>query len=456
MANPDWARLKTLFQQALDVEPAERGRWLAEKTPNDATLRREVERLLHAHDSAGGFLEEPPELEPVRHIGPYEIDREVGRGGMGIVYVARDARLNRRVALKALPAPLTADPAQRERLRREARAAARLTHPGIATVYSLEEANGELFIVSEYVAGPTLRERLAGGALGVDRALALTAQLLDALSAAHAAGIVHRDLKPENVILGNAGQIKIVDFGIALLDQADATRLTRAGAALGTPAYMAPEQVAGLGSDARSDLYAVGIMLAEMATGTHPLSAEASPLPPAIAPIVSRALAAEPRNRYQTAAELLHALRATDGPPSNAAKRWWEFHQVAAVVVYAAMMAPAWSARGVVGGRPGQLLFAVALAGTVLSAVLRLHRLFTSRWYPAELAHVRERTNRTVHVADGLITAAFIGGGVLVTDTSEALSVLLFAMGLGIGVAFLAIEPATARAAFGGTHHGHA
>jgi predicted Ser/Thr protein kinase len=479
--NPErWAELKALFQGALEQPPAGRAQWLARMCGSDQSLRRDVDALLHAHETAGDFLERPAEMvaapaEAGPHvpekIGPYEIQREIGRGGMGVVYLALDTRLNRRVAVKSLPEAHAANPLLRERLRREARAAATITHPGVATVYALEEAGDELFIVSEYVDGRTLHEVLKDGPIEVARARLLATEIVQALAAAHDAGVVHRDLKPENVIVTATGNIKVVDFGIARLVAAnagesvldgDAARLTREGSRLGTPAYMAPEQLAGFGGDARTDLFAVGLILAEMVSGAHPLAPDARPLPASIATIVSRCLSPDPNGRYQSARELLADLESDRRtreqttredvavlPGATAmARRWWAFHQGAAVLVYALMMAPTWSARQLIGGALGRGVFIIALAAAIVSCTLRLHAWFTSRWYPTELRRVRHRSATATRGADALLVVAMTTAGLLVSETNEPLAVLLFAVGIGIAVSFLVIEPATTRAAF--------
>ena len=192
-------------------------------------------------------------------IGPYRIVEEIGRGGMGVVYDAEDTRLRRTVALKALPAEYARDPVRRERLTREARAAAALTHPSIATIYALEEHDGSLYLVSELVRGQTLRDELARGPLPPERLLPTLIELASGLAAAHAAGIVHRDFKPENIVRCLDGRVKILDFGLARL-AANETRLTQTGTALGTPGYMPPEQLAGQDVDARTDVFAFGVV----------------------------------------------------------------------------------------------------------------------------------------------------------------------------------------------------
>ena len=206
-------RVRDLFEAALDREPADLDAWIAREAADDPIVRDEVLSLLTHHSRAGAFLSQPiaeraPELladdqplPPGSRVGAYTIVRELGRGGMGYVYLASDERLGRTVALKALAPHLVRDPSQRERLRREARAAASLTHPGICTVYALEELNGELYIASEFVDGRTLGEEIrTGRAPSSGEVLRTARELADALASAHAKNIVHRDLKPDNVM----------------------------------------------------------------------------------------------------------------------------------------------------------------------------------------------------------------------------------------------------------------
>lgn len=478
MTPDEWKRLKALFIGALDQPEATRESWLEEHAAGDDGLAREAAALLRAHDTVEGFLESPPQVDPAdiaavdaevpgTRLGPYVIEYRIDDGGQGIVYCARDTRLDRRVALKALPPFDDGNPELRERLRREARAAATIAHRAVATVYALEEIDGRLFIASEFIDGGTLRQEIDRGALEPARALSIAADIADALCAAHAAGVVHRDLKPENVMIAINGSIKVVDFGIARVAGVD-TRLTRTGAAVGTPAYMPPEQLIAGNSDVRSDIYAVGVVLTEMLTGQHPLAPGRRPVPLAAAEVTSRCLQPDPANRYQTADDLLQALQtaleeAAEGleepakgtvsvAPMSTAKSsvrwWWEFHQAMVSLVYAAMLWPAWLARGSIGGNVGNALFVATLAAAVVGITLRLHLWFTARFYPAELAWARERARRWVISSDMVLSGALFLAGGLVGDARPELAVLDIAVGIGSASASLLIEPATTRAAF--------
>ena len=284
-------------------------------------------------------------LVPGTRLGPYEVLASLGAGGMSEVYRARDSRLHREVAIKVVGEGLAGDMGFLSRLEQEARLAGSLNHPNIVAVHDIGVHEGAPYVVTELLQGETLRERLARGPVALSRALEWAVQMAQALAAAHAHGIVHRDLKPENVFITRTGQVKLLDFGIAkatmpvtqprgLLEptMSPAGSATRTGAVLGTPGYMSPEQVRGQHADARSDIFALGIVLHELLSGQRAFRAgsivesgysilhdEPSPLPPsvpaAIARLVQHCLAKDAEDRFQSARDValsLEALRGTD------------------------------------------------------------------------------------------------------------------------------------------------
>jgi predicted Ser/Thr protein kinase len=260
------------------------------------------------------------EVEPAL-LGDLELLEEIGRGGMGRVYRARDRKLDRIVAVKFLPPELASLPDFRERLEREARALARLAHPNVVAVHDLGREDEAPYIVMEYAEGRPLSELLP---LPLDRALDVALQTASALAAAHRAGIVHRDVKPENVLVDDAGRVKVADFGIArLLAPEDESRLTSVGGVLGTPRYMAPEALAGAAPGPRMDVYSLGVLVHEMLVGRG--SAASESLPPAIRAIVARATARAPDDRYASVEEMARELAAVrggaDGLPVE--ERYW-------------------------------------------------------------------------------------------------------------------------------------
>jgi eukaryotic-like serine/threonine-protein kinase len=283
-------------------------------------------------------------------LGPYEIQSPLGAGGMGEVYRARDTRLDRIVAIKVLPANLSSDPSLRQRLEREAKAISKLSHPHICTLHDIGHQDGMDFLVMEFVEGETLEQRLTKGPLSFGRTVRFAAQIADALATAHKQGITHRDLKPSNVMLTKAGA-KLMDFGLA--KQAEMTplgspltevtmaesKLTGVGAIVGTFQYMAPEQLEGKDVDARTDMFALGELIYEMATGKPAfsgksrasliaaiLTTEPQPItqlqpltPPALERVVKRCLAKDPDDRWQSASDLASELKwMTEGGSSAA------------------------------------------------------------------------------------------------------------------------------------------
>ncbi len=342
-----WQRITELFQDTLERPAEAREAYLQKACGDDDVLRREVEALLAAGREAGDFLSEParideaepppPALSPSRLLGPYQILAPVGGGGMGEIYKARDTRLDRIVAIKVLPPAVSGDPTQRKRFEREARAISKLSHPHICPLYDVGEQDDLTFLVMEYLEGENVADRLTRGPLPLDEALRYASQIADALADAHLAGIVHRDLKPGNVMLTKKGA-KLLDFGIAKLlagafsegaPTAAAASLTGEGFIVGTPQYMAPEQLEGRPVDARTDIFAFGLVAYEMVTGRKAFEApsragliaailrsEPPPLSqfqplatPALQRIVQTCLAKDPDDRWQTARDLLRELQ---------------------------------------------------------------------------------------------------------------------------------------------------
>jgi serine/threonine protein kinase/tetratricopeptide (TPR) repeat protein len=265
----------------------------------------------------------------------YRILKEIGKGGMGVVYKAEDTKLHRTVAIKALAADLVGDDKSRTRFLREARAASAIDHPNICTVYEINEVDGILFFVMQYVEGKTLKKHIAGRPLELDQALEFSLQLADALAEAHRRNVIHRDIKSSNVMLNERNQLKILDFGLAKLMQPSGSSaeplikmdLTQAGSPFGTASYMSPEQAKGDIADARSDIFSLGIVIYEMLTGRLPFRGKSSvdvmhavmhdeppPLgdavPPRLQQVLSKALTKDRKERYQTADRLLEDLRA--------------------------------------------------------------------------------------------------------------------------------------------------
>ena len=268
----------------------------------------------------------PQQIEPGATLGHYRIGRRLGEGGMGQVWLARDLRLERDVAIKVLPPGTAEDENTMSRFVQEARLASSLSHPNIAHIYDTGNDGGVAYLVMEYVEGVALNARLKSGPLPADEAAAIGADIADALEAAHARGITHRDIKPANVVITPEGRAKVLDFGLAKItdperSKSEETRvLTGVGLILGTAQYMSPEQALGREVDCRSDIYSLGIVLHEMATGGVPVVGTL-PMPEPFASIVRRCLEMDRDHRYQTAAQvakdLKQAAKEKSAPPSG-------------------------------------------------------------------------------------------------------------------------------------------
>jgi hypothetical protein len=486
-----WQQVQSIFHQALEKPSPARDAYLDEVAAADAELAREVRSLLATHGTSPDFLEKPayqvaaalildePSLAG-RQIGNYEVLEEIGRGGMGIVYAARDVNLDRMVALKALPHEYTRDLTRRARLRREGKAAARLSHPAIATVFDLLEADGALFLISELVRGENLREEVNRGPLEPRRLLDTLVQIASGLAAAHEAGIVHRDLKPDNMIRCADGQIKILDFGLARLPNTDAhttAQLTEVRTSPGTPGYMSPEQLRGQEIDARTDIFAFGIVGWELGTGRHPLGVDnvellanlaelmegrgvstlAQPLPvPGLSVVLRRCLRVNPAERYPSGTALLQDLRAlrldhdSTGAavqPASSALWWWQFHQATVAIVNGLTPVAGWFVRRWAGPPYGAIVFFVILALATTSVTLRLNLLFISRINPATLPRHRARLYTYIAAAEALLALVLLASAALVAGPYDGMAAVLVTLAVVTIASLGIIEPATTSAA---------
>src|SRR5499426_1486687 len=355
-----WQQIETLYYAALERAPDERAAFLADACADDSDLLREVEGLLRYDGTEGGVMQDnalavaaqaldpnelsqtAPQLFPGQGIGAYKILALLGRGGMGVVYRARDERLRRDVAIKVLPASFSNDADRLRRFEQEAHATSALNHPNILTIYDIGAAAPELggapFIVAELLEGEELRAQLESGALPARRALEYALQITQGLAAAHEKGIVHRDLKPENLFVTKDGRVKILDFGLAKLrppqsgvvdtDAPTRKKITEPGVVMGTVGYMSPEQVRGQETDHRSDIFAFGVILYEMLSGRRPFSGESTvevmnailkedppeltatniQVPQGLERLIRRCLEKKPEHRFHSARDLGYAF----------------------------------------------------------------------------------------------------------------------------------------------------
>ncbi len=356
MTSERWQQIEAIFQAALDCEPEQRASFLDQACGEDDELRREIDSLLQSdesvaqsnslqfHDLIEDLIEASLQVRAQdsaligQTLSHYRIDSLLGLGGMGEVYQARDLNLDRTVALKILPAAVATDAERMRRFVSEAKAASALNHPHVATIYEIGKDKSRRFIAMEYVAGQTLAAKIDGQPLAIKEIIEIGSQIADALDEAHGKGIAHRDIKPANVMLTARAQVKVLDFGLAKIAQPSSCPATSSispalntapGLVMGTMPYMSPEQALGREVDYRSDIFSLGVVLYEMATGKLPF-AGANPsetldlilhgqpeaiarindqVPAALARIVEKCLAKERERRYQSAQELLLELQ---------------------------------------------------------------------------------------------------------------------------------------------------
>lgn len=343
-----WEKVGEIFNSASEMDTAEREAYLREACGEDTTLLSEVESLLAAGNDAGRFISEPvagkfvsdfadhiKALAPGNMIGHYTIDKAIGSGGMGEVYLATDTILGRQVALKTLPPSLACDPSFLKRFRNEAQAAANINHPNVATVYSVEECDGIHFLTMEYIDGKTLDRLTPEGGLSIKTFLQWIEPIARALTAAHKRGIIHRDIKPGNIMISADGTPKILDFGLAQIERSLAgntslaKHITAPGQIIGTPSYMSPEQAEGAEVDIRSDIFSFGTVMYEALTGKRPFRGSTQGLvvravihsnpdpiakhrpdtPYVLAKMVERCLQKSPGKRFQSMREIRSILK---------------------------------------------------------------------------------------------------------------------------------------------------
>jgi serine/threonine protein kinase/WD40 repeat protein len=346
-----WEQITEIYHSALELESSERLKFLDEACAGDDFLRREVESLLEADREAGDFIAHPAfhdaasmltvktdeSLTFAQNLGHYQIIMRLGAGGMGEVYLARDSRLNRAVAIKVLPSSFAGNPSYLRRFQIEAEAAATLNHPNVAVIFSVEKLQGRSLITMEYVAGKTLDASIPANGFDIKTFLELFIPLADALAHAHEKGVIHRDIKPGNIIITPEGTPKILDFGLAQIDRPksdenDSTlKITQPGQVFGTPSYMSPEQAEGRPVDHRSDIFSFGVVMYEAITGERPFKGDSyasvissvlrtepvsvseikSETPYLLSRLISRCLCKSRRERFQSMSEVRAILEET-------------------------------------------------------------------------------------------------------------------------------------------------
>ncbi len=420
----------------------------------------------------------------------YRLLEKLGEGGMGVVWLAEDTRLARKVALKFLPPEALRDAIRRQRFEQEARAAAALSHPGIATVHELAETEGQTYIVFEYVPGSTLRSLVVPGGLQRDELLEIAGDIAEALAAAHSAGVVHRDLKPENVMRAPTGACKVLDFGLARFsaqaapDSATQSYLTGAGMVVGTVGYMAPEQLEGKEVDFRCDIFSFGTLVYELATGVHPfqsgnsastiaaiMTAEPPPLtqrnllqPAELERIVRKCLRKRRAERYQSTSDLavdlatlkhdsderpssVAAVAAAVAPPQG--RRWWWVWQLSAILVFfpsgVMVMMGALPAFPPMVWRP---MFFLALFSVALNVSLRVALVLAGLASPESLPRLVVQLRNWLRASGWIAIAGLVLSAMAMLDSDAWGAVAAGALAAGGVVSVIFFEPALEQSAF--------
>ena len=501
----DWPQVTEVVGNALECSDADRALYLTDACSRSEALGVEVADLLVSYHQMGDFLGDPAVIvadakkedgteTSGRKIGPYEIEAVLGEGGRGTAFLATDVRQQRQVVLKKISAALGRDEVAREALLRDARIVSSLEQAHIAAVHGVEEIYGEYYIVGEYVPGANLRGLVESGPADVRAIVSIGRQVADALQAGHAHGINHSNLKPENIVFREGGAVSVLDYGLAHTPYLKADEALPAGgdAVSVSIGYLSPEQLDGPSVDSRSDLFSLGVVLYELATGRNPFAAPApagtvariktsqpsdlaairEQIPPALDRVIMKCLEKDPEQRPRSAAAvsaLLMAveivkpeaagdaaswdsdgfgLRRTPAPSATAtaARGPWVTHQF---LVMGAMIAIAFLMWNVETGHSGIVSAATALAAVVtaaISAMMRLQWLIQSGSH--DLAPRIRRMMPLVIVIDLVLGGSLLLGGINMSGQHFIVGMIVALFGVCLAVAAVFVEPAKVRAAF--------